>query len=280
VSGFSAAWLSLREPADHRARNPQIAAALTGALAGRESVRVLDLGCGTGSNLRALAPHLPRRQHWRLVDHDRALLSEAGTVLAAWADHSSPTGNGLALRFGTQEIVVTFEVIDLARDLERAFASSPELVTAAALFDLVSEPWIARFARAARAARALVMAALTYDGTGGWAAPHSADGVMKAAFDSHQRRDKGFGPAAGPAAASALARTLRDGGYEVETGPSPWILDEADSSLIAELARGYAAAVSETGEVSKQMIAVWLAARETRCQWTVGHEDLLAVPSV
>ena len=74
MSGFSAEWLALREPADQRARNSDLLGALTRRFAGRDTLSVVDLGCGAGSNLRALAPALPRRQRWRLVDHDAALL--------------------------------------------------------------------------------------------------------------------------------------------------------------------------------------------------------------
>ena len=39
---------------------------------GRRPIRVVDLGCGTGSNLRATAPLLGAEQHWTLVDYDPA----------------------------------------------------------------------------------------------------------------------------------------------------------------------------------------------------------------
>ncbi|HEU4519792.1 MAG TPA: SAM-dependent methyltransferase, partial [Microvirga sp.] len=83
---FSPEWLDRREPVDHRSRNPDLLAALARRFAGRDRLAVVDLGCGAGSNLRALAPFLPERQSWRLVDHDPALLAAARERLAAWAD--------------------------------------------------------------------------------------------------------------------------------------------------------------------------------------------------
>ena len=85
MSGFSAQWLSLREPVDHRSRNDVVRDAATGLFDGRGDASIVDLGCGAGSNLRALAPHLPRIQSWRLVDHDPALLTVARAALSAWA---------------------------------------------------------------------------------------------------------------------------------------------------------------------------------------------------
>ena len=73
MSGFSSDWLKLRESADHRARNQELLAKLAACFAEREAILVADLGAGTGSNLRAIAPHLPSRQQWVLVDHDPVL---------------------------------------------------------------------------------------------------------------------------------------------------------------------------------------------------------------
>jgi len=52
VSGFSAEWLSLREPYDARARNRTVLDAVAAMVAGRTSVAVVDLACGTGATLR------------------------------------------------------------------------------------------------------------------------------------------------------------------------------------------------------------------------------------
>ena len=77
MSGFSAEWLALREPYDLRARNPAVLDAVAAALKSHSSVRIVDLACGTGSTLRALGPHLPARQNWKLVDNDLGLLARA-----------------------------------------------------------------------------------------------------------------------------------------------------------------------------------------------------------
>ena len=95
MSGFDPAWLSLREPVDHRSRNAALLEAVAARFAGRDAIAVVDLGCGTGSNLRALAASLPRRQSWRLVDRDPALLGAARERLAAWADGSETGAHAL-----------------------------------------------------------------------------------------------------------------------------------------------------------------------------------------
>lgn len=279
--GFGADWLDLREAADHAARDQDLACALGAAFAGREAIEVADLGCGTGSNLRALAPVLPagRRQHWRLVDQDAALLLAARERLAAWADRADADGGGRRLRLekAGREVEVSFARLDLAEDLDGALAPAPDLVAAAALFDLVSVAWIGELARAVARRRAAFHAALTYDGSEEWQPSHPADQAVHAAFLAHQARDKGFGPAAGAEAPAALARAFRAMGYVVEVGHSPWRLGRADGALVRELAQGIAAAARETG-LPDLVVAEWLEARVRGASCVIGHVDLLALP--
>src|SRR5262249_24266661 len=89
MSAFSAAWLDLREPVDHRSRDPALAEQLGHYLTGAGPSTVDDLGCGTGSNLRATAPLLGPEQHWTLVDQDQVLLDTAVARLSAWADRAA-----------------------------------------------------------------------------------------------------------------------------------------------------------------------------------------------
>jgi SAM-dependent methyltransferase len=277
MSGFSAEWLALREPADHRARNRDLLLALADAFAGRDQVSVVDLGCGTGSNLRACADHLPRLQHWRLVDSDPALLAAAREQLLRWSDHGVTDQGGLTLSRGDRTIAVTFLAADLAADLDEALAPSPDLVTAAALFDLVAEEWISGFASRVAATGAAFYTALTYDGREEWAPLHSADAAIAAAFHAHQRRDKGFGPASGPQATEVLDHAFTALGYETRTADSPWRLAESEKPLIDELAAGIAAAVRQTGRVEEADIASWLASRRAAATGLIGHTDLLAL---
>jgi hypothetical protein len=156
-------------------------------------------------------------------------------------------------------------------------ACRPVLVTAAALFDLVAPAWIEGLARATAAAGAVFYTALSYDGTERWTPPHPADAAMLAAFVAHQGRDKGFGPAAGPAATELLARAFRAHGYAVSTAASPWRLGPGDAALIRALAQGTVAAVRETGVVPEETIRGWLGARLAATACEIGHADLLAV---
>ncbi len=90
MTGFSADWLALREPFDARARNPVVLDAVIAALKGYPSIRIVDLACGTGSTLRALAPRLPVEQNWRLIDNDLGLLARATSIDASCERRGQP----------------------------------------------------------------------------------------------------------------------------------------------------------------------------------------------
>jgi SAM-dependent methyltransferase len=276
MSAFAADWLDLREPVDHRSRNKALAQALARHFDGWRPLTVVDLGCGTGSNLRATAPLLGPEQHWTLVDRDQALLDAAVPRLTAWADGWDGSGGKLALFKDHKRIDVTFRRADLADGLDAALGVAAHLVTAAALFDLVSAAFIARFTAALAARKCTFYTALTYDGDQRWTPTHAADAAMTEAFHSHQGRDKGFGPAAGPQAPDLLSESFANAHYTVREADSAWRLGEADAALIADLAQGFAAAVTETGAVDTTVIESWRAVVRTGA--VVGHADTLALP--
>ncbi|MFN7982742.1 MAG: class I SAM-dependent methyltransferase [Vicinamibacterales bacterium] len=121
MSGFSAEWLALREPADRAARSVDVTRFVLASVARETAPVLVDLGCGTGSNVRYLAPQIPGCR-WRLVDDDEQLLSVARASL------SYP---------------VEIHRANLLTLNDRAMEGCA-LVTASALLDLVSEEWLAR----------------------------------------------------------------------------------------------------------------------------------------
>jgi hypothetical protein len=279
MSGFSADWLALREPADHRSRDRTLLAKLARHFADRESVIIADLGAGTGSNLRAIAPMLANRQTWMLFDHDAALLAAARGRIAEWAESAEGNDKKLEIAKGGKTLLIELHQADLAASPTPWRGTAPDLVTAAALFDLVSESWIARFTAALAKENALFYTALNHDDVAVWAPRHPADAEMTKAFERHFGSDKGFGPSAGSRASALIARDLAAASYRVEHGRSDWHLGAADRPLIVMLAGAWANAVGETRAVPAPTIAAWLAARkgaDTSC--VVRHEDLLAWP--
>jgi hypothetical protein len=262
---FSAQWLALREPYDARARSPAVIEAVAAALAHQPSVTIVDLACGTGSTLRALAPRIAARQSWRLVDNDLSLLARAGA------------GSGPRASVATIPI-------DLAHDLEAALDGPVDLVTTSALLDLVSEEWLERFVTETAARRIPVYAALTYDGRVELQPADEFDRKVVDSVNLHQRRDKGFGPALGPAAARAVIERFERVGYSVTQGASDWTFAPQDREIQEETLAGWAAAAREQGDLPLADVVAWLTRRRElvgagQSSIRVGHVDVFARPS-
>ena len=265
MSGFSADWLALREVFDLRARNPAVLDAVTAALEPLSAVRVVDLASGTGSTLRALSPLLPARQNWKLIDNDLGLLARAKAM---------PLAGGIA---------VTAIPLDLNRDLEAALDGPVDLVATSALLDLVSESWLARLAVEIAARKVPLYAALSYDGAIEFAPPDPLDAEIAAAVNAHQRTDKGFGTALGPAAAGFAIARFQALGYSVVHGASDWEIGPDDFEMQAELLAGWASAARDIGALSAADITAWLRRRRDavakgRSSLRVRHVDFLATP--
>ena len=262
---FQATWLALRETADHRARALEPLARLRAWAAEKSRLRVLDLGAGTGSNLRFLAPQLGVPQHWTLLDHDADLLAQV---------HLPATRHP-----------VEWDAVcaDLAQWRKSAEDVRFDLVTASALIDLVPESWLHSFATGCAELGAAVHIALSYDGTVRWSGPAPLDAEVLATVNAHQERDKGLGGALGPRATERLAHFLEVRGYRVWTRASPWRLGRESASLAEHLIAGWVQAASEQNPSRADRYRDWgtrrladLASGHTEIR--VGHRDLVALP--
>jgi SAM-dependent methyltransferase len=258
LSRFAHDWLALREPYDRAARSSALAERFAAALA--PASRVVDLGCGTGANLRYLAPKLPPQQRWLCLDRDRDLLARAAALLAPWGGK------------------VDFAALDLATGLG-SLEWADVGVTASALLDLTSAAWLDDLAKRCR--QAPVLMALSFDGRLRWQPALAEDALILARFVRHQRTDKGFGPALGPHAASHLAGRLAAAGHQVATATSDWRLGAGDRPLLQAMLDGLIAAAAAIED--DRRLADWAAQRHLQLErgeldLTVGHLDLLALP--
>jgi hypothetical protein len=269
VETFDPTWLELREDVDHRSRAHGLLAPLSTWWKENRCTTVLDLGSGTGSNMRYLAEGLPGRQEWTLIDGDADLLNRARV----------PAGVAHLQR-------VRAELDDVPPDQ----LAGAELVTASALLDLVSLSWLHRVVDACATRRRAVLFALTYDGVVAWSA--SAEGATQsdpldseilAAVNRHQRREKGMGPALGPEATAVVLARFHTHGYRTWDLPSRWTLGPEDEALARRLVGGWALAAREEEPSLIEAIDAWeerryacLGLATTRL--VVGHRDVLALP--
>nr|WP_221379457.1 class I SAM-dependent methyltransferase [Actinoplanes polyasparticus] len=248
---FSESWLGLREPADAQARAADLVEMLP------KPVHVIrDLGCGTGSMARWLAPRLATPQHWILADLDPKLLHYATSHVRL------------------PEVSVEGALSDVTA-LTAADLDGTDLVTCSALLDLLTEAEIDSLVATLASARVTALFTLSVAGEVSLDPARPEDAAVAGAFDEHQRRVVDGRRLLGPDAPAYAARAFEKAGATVVTRPSAWQLGPQLPELTAEWLRGWVSAAQEQRpEVGGDG---YLAARlEQLPSASVGHVDLLA----
>jgi hypothetical protein len=286
VNAFAASWLALRERADARARSSALAGAVAPA-ADDEVLRVLDLGAGTGANIRYLADRLPPNQDWLVVDRDVVLLSLVPEYMRSWAGERghrvTVEPGGLVVRGPRLECTIHTHCADVGNLGDPGLFEGRALVTCSALLDLVSERWVQALARQCLQNRAAALLALTYDGRVRCEPVEAEDATIRDLVNRHQRSDKGFGAALGPDAADCATQSFGALGYRVRREPSDWLLSPDSRDLQEELLDGWSRAAIEIEPGGADWIESWLARRlghvaAGRSHISVGHQDVAAWP--
>jgi SAM-dependent methyltransferase len=263
------AWLRLREPADAAARSTDLVDLVRPHLPTGSRLVVHDLGSGSGSMARWLAPLLPGPQHWVLHDRDPDLLAvAAGDPPTAAAD-------------GTPVTVET-RCHDITR-LPAEELDGAALVTASALLDMFTAPELDRVVATCVAAGCPSHIALTVTGAVQFGVEDPLDRGVEAAFNAHQRRTTDRGRLLGPDAVGAAADAFAALGARTVLRPSPWRLGPSDADLAAEWLRGWVGAATEqrpelTAEVTRYAERRLAELGSGRTTVSVAHRDLLALP--
>lgn len=293
MSDFDNQWLTLREPADHAARSHSITEELCRWASNRGPMQVTDLGAGTGSNLRYLAPHLGHNQEWQLIDHNPVLLATVPARLTAWAHSNGYTVSNQSGRLtiaGNQfSAFVSCSLMDLANELHSHSSGHADLITASALLDLASAEWIDGLVSQCQMRACAALFALSYNGVAQWQPPLADDDQMLHLLNQHQQRDKGLGLALGPRAADYCAKRMTAAGFIVRRHSSDWNLGaEMETtqdavSLQQTLVTGWAEAVATLDPSVRQIAANWLEKRLSFCRTkssilSIGHLDVLGLP--
>jgi len=265
---FAADWLALREPFDHAARSMALARRLAAMLPQRP--RLMDLGAGTGSMLRFLAPIIGRGQDWILVDADAALLDEAFGRTAAWARRRgfAATADRDELRVTTPRGLWRMRV----RYADLLQAAEVDAVVCSALLDLLSARWLSQLCHTLQVP---FLACLTVDGRDAWRPRHPYDALVRTAFRRDMRRDKGFGPALGVTASHAVDAT--------SSAPSDWRIPRTALRMQRALIDSTADAARNACPARADAITAWQEARlrqalRGRLAITIGHRDILILP--
>jgi len=265
---YAPEWLQLRESVDASARSAELLDPLRIRLAnlpGRAGGTVIhDLGCGTGSMGRWLAPRLDGPQHWVLHDRDPYLL------------HFAAVGSPRSAADGSRVTVET-QRGDVGRLTVDSLAGA-SLVTASALLDVLNADEIEALAAACAGAGCPALLTLSVVGRVELTPAHPLDAEITDAFNDHQRRGDLLGPEAISEACDAFSRH----GATVRVFPSAWRLGPEESALTAEWLRGWVGAAVEQRPELATRAESYLRERLAACEAgelsaVVHHSDLLAL---
>lgn len=272
---YAPEWLQLREVADAAARAQDLLDPLRNRLAGllgrpgqadgADGLVLHDLGCGTGSMGRWLAPRLDGPQHWVLHDRDPYLLHFAAVA--------SPRAAGDGSR-----VTVETRRGDVARLTPDALTGAC-LVTASALLDVLTREEIGTLATACVGAGCPALLTLTVAGRVELTPADPLDAEITEAFNAHQRRTGLLGPDA----VTVACEEFSERGATVRVHPSPWRLGPESAPLTAQWLRGWVGAAVEQRPELREPAERYLRERLAACEAgelrvVVHHSDLLALP--
>jgi len=265
VLPVSVEWLTLREDADGRARSQWLAT--TAVPLARPPIVVHDLGSGTGSMMRWLAPMLPGPQTWVLHDWNPALLDHAAVRAV------DSTGHGATVRTSLKDVAHLHEG-DLA---------GASLVTMSALLDVLSLGEARAIVTACVGAGVPALFTLSVTGHVDLDPVDPGDRMFESAFNDHQRRTVDGRSLLGPDAVTAVVELFRAAGWSVRTAESPWQLGGADRALVLEWLEGWLAAAVEERPALEEWAGEYQLTRHAQLDAgvlgvVVRHRDVFAWP--
>ncbi len=268
VLEVSSDWLALRETEDSRARSRELALAAS-ALLPAGPVVVHDLGSGTGSMMRWLAPLLPGPQTWVLHDWNGSLTERALDDTPPLDRHNSP-------------VAVRSRLGELAQ-LDAADLRGASLVTASALLDVLTARETHAIVEACIAVGAPVLFSLSVTGDVELRPWDPHDTVFERAFNSHQRREANGRKLLGRYSAAIVYGLFEQAGWRVRKATTVWRLGDHEPGLLGEWFDGWVdAAVEQRPELGADARGY----RELRrsqldrgeLSAVIRHVDLLAWP--
>lgn len=291
TDGFAVDWLAARDPYDVAALDRVGLDLLRPWLAEQPSyrpLRVVDLGCGTGSGLRRTLTWLDARPVVAYaVDRDAALLA------ALVAGDLGSTARGASDSADTDARVTVVPVLaDVLGPLDGAGGPADgtvDLLVSHAVADLFPLDRFASRIRALLRPGGRAQIALTYDGETRFAPDDAADLERRtiAAYHRHMDRARAQDPTyGGSTAGRRLVAALEAAGLEiVRAAPSTWDVRAGDGpggvAVLTGLIDYVIRAVAELGDPPADEVARWERSRRAALdagalRASVRHLDVIA----
>lgn len=264
----SSEWLALREPADADARARELALSAAAILPPGPIV-IHDLGSGTGSMMRWLAPLLPGPQTWVLHDWNADL-----TEQAIEGEPPRDRDNGaVSAQASTGNL----------SDLLPADLAGASLVTASALLDVLTSREIHAIVDAGVRSSCPALFALSVTGDVRSMPRDELDTEFERAFNAHQLRDADGRVQLGRYGAPLARGLFTEAGWQVSQSTTIWRLDHRQPVLLQAWFDGWIDAALEQEPALSAKATRYRQLRTSQIERgeltvEVHHVDLLAWP--
>ena len=281
-------WLEHRYPCDVEARNANIEKKFLEYFSQRERLRIMDAGSGTGSNFRYYFSKLPEQQEWVLLEQDAKLLEACRERLTSFAQENQyqleRKTDGYLIKSGRKQANIRFlqgklEDVKTLTDLEQL-----DVITANALFDLVSYEQFDAFAAQIACYQVCLMASLNYYETS-FLPFSSIDGRFLQYFHTHMTRPQDFGEAMGPNCTEEMLDLLAAHEMKCEQEGSQWHLKRYDTTMQHYILHFMEHAIRDLNLSEKEIeeMESWLEnkqqmSRDHQLEIIVDHSDIFAYP--
>jgi len=283
---FDPNWLQERYPFDAEARNKELEWQAVHQFAFLNHIQIVDLGCGTGSNVRYYMEQFPQNQTWYCVEEDAGLkemfwqnisqvareenyeLEKKGDMLKM-----TKSGHEMEIHFIEGNLMQLDGLVDLLRT---------DLILANAVFDLFSETQFTELIHTISHHSLSLLFSLNYEGMK-FFPPEEDDAFYIEQYNAHMKRPQDFGQGMGPDASHLMESVLKRALADVKAGESIWEIGERDEKMLAYLLGFFEGALGEWWENETEKIAfsAWLARKKTmvkdhKLAVHVYHKDVLA----
>ncbi len=279
---FTSSWLTLREGFDAQARSRPLAQAFARLLPVEPNL--VDLGAGTGSLFRWLAPIIGRPQHWLWLDDDVDLMEEGLRTTASWARRL-----GYVVQHDECEASLTLETprgawcIELAgHDLTYPPSLLPldnaDAVTCSALLDLFSEDWLDEMLHAI--GRRPFYAAINVMGNWRLRPCRLSDRLVARGFLADQVGNATPMDPLGPDVPKVAEDICKELGQDYRSARSDWTIQPRQRTMLHAMLTFLANAAREAMPGRRREIAAWERVRRDdvkaeRLAMRIGHCDFL-----
>jgi len=283
---FNADWLNERYPYDSEARDKSVESAALDYLSDKQSLNLVDVGAGTGSNALYLMDKLAQDQSWTFIELDTALNSILIRRLKDFALYHKYEWEVRKEKYfiHTPTKTLSFQILNKSflNLASLVNVADIDLILANAVFDLLSATQIEQFLDPILREKTACLLTMNYQQMV-FTPTDPFDDNYITLYNNHLERTQDFGKAMGKQAGKKLIQLFRKTNWEIQEAESFWQLQEDDIKMHYYLLNFMETALGELDFEAqlKEQFPKWLQRKKDliitrRQQLSIGHLDIFA----